>query len=306
MEIIHNINTYRISWLANSYNPITATGIINNYYIPENLKELEDICISLFQQKEFFKIIGHTSNLYFNPGTNIKHLISTRKVNHWTIKDDFVNCETGVNVKRLVRNMIDNGFEGFAGLIDLPGTIGGALYGNASVSHYSISNLLESVSILTPQGCIETLSYEDMQFKYRSSAFKRKTNEGIILNCTLRLKKGIAEKEKEKAKMIHEWRTKNQPGPTNNLGTTIIINQKNTTFRGKLLLFIAKVINWKKTSEFKKKILLKMTNNSILQPYLFGLNRYIWKDEKAHDLFSRYLKFIRTIYNDVKLEIEIL
>ena len=301
MQIRHNISTYSISWLASSYDPMTAKGKIDNYYIPECLEELKAICLDMTRNKVPFRIVGHTSNIYFHPQTNICNLISTRKVNKWHLDGNTLTCDCGVNVRSLARAMIEKGIEGFAGMIDLPGTVGGAIYGNSSVSHYSVSGLIDTVTILTNKGEIITLTQKDLGFQFRSSVLKRHELNGTILSCTLRINKGECAQERQTAVIVHEWRKKNQPGPLNNLGTTMILG-KRTKF-GLILAAIAKVLYILRKD--KTDFILKKSGGGILTPYVFGLNRYMWKDAHAHDLFHRYLEVIKKLYISPKLEIEI-
>ena len=304
MIIKNHVKTYSISWISSSYDKDTALGIINTYYIPETIDELQELCISLFTSGEELRVVGHTSNIYFLPNTNISNLISVRKLNRWQIEGNLLTCQCGVNVKALSKAMIDEGFEGFAGLIDLPGTIGGAIYGNASVGKYSITNMLESVKLLNENGQIEVYSKEDMNFQYRSSALKRQEMKGIILSCSLKLTMGDSGKEKRTAEGIHVWRVKNQPGPLNNLGTTALLN--NHSKYGFLAFSIAKLVAFGRSPIIKKNLVLKMLGASHLSPYLFGYNRFIWKDPKAHEFFYDYIRFINKAYKYPKLEIEVI
>ena len=140
-----------------------------------------------------------------------------------------------------------------------------------------------------------------MGFQFRSSVLKRHELNATILSCTLRVSKGERAKEKRTAAIVHEWRKKNQPGPLNNLGTTAILNKR--TIFGLLLMAVAKVLNLK--GEKRTVFILKHAGGEILKSYTFGLNRYIWKDANAHDLFNRYLVVIKKLYVSPKLEIEI-
>lgn len=303
MIVKHNIKTSSISWLRNSYDNDSSTGIINNYYIPENMEELRELCVRLQKKNLAYRVIGHTSNIYFLPDTNIPNLISTKRINKWNIEGNILSCECGTNVKSLARAMVDSGMDGFAGLIDLPGTIGGAIYGNASVGNYSISQMLKSIIILNSEGIIEEMSYNDMDFQFRSSCLKRKEMKGIILSCTLQLKRGDVKEQKRIAEEVHKWRIENQPGPLNNLGTTALLND--LTCFGYVVALSTKLLDYLHKNQLRNKIILRLAGASILHPYLFGFNRFIWKDSKAHELFETYLKFINRMYRNPKLEIEV-
>lgn len=82
---------------------------------------------------------------------------------------------------------------GLAGLVfavGIPGTVGGAVFMNAGAYGFSISELLEEVTVLHPRGSIEYLTAEDCGFGYRSSRFQR--DDSIVLNVALRLSERAA------------------------------------------------------------------------------------------------------------------
>lgn len=309
MIIKHKIRTYTVTWLANSYDKEKSTGIIDNYYIPENLSEFENLCKNLFLAKEDFKVIGHTSNIYLRPDTNIKHLISTRRLNTWKSENNYLLCDCGVSVMSLTKSMVNEGVEGFSGMIDLPGTVGAAIYGNAGVSKYSISNLLESITFLQEDGKIRVLTHEDLRFTFRSSALKRHEMSGVILRCKLKKEYGNKQEILQETLYIHKWRKDNQPGPARNLGTTALLADSKSTFSGGIVRAIAKlcchIIKPADSIMYKTNIILWLTGFSSLSPYLRGLNRFIWTDTEAHALFDKYLKFINKLYRNPKLEIEV-
>lgn len=310
MKKQQNIPTYSVTWLANTYDKNTSKGIIYNYYIPETLDELKSLCKELGPWK--VRVVGHTSNIYFLPDTNIKHLISTRLLKGWTIEGDKVVCECGVNVKQLVKAMIEEGAEGFAGMVDLPGTVAAAVYGNAGVGPYLMSKVLVSVEVLGNKGDVKSYSADELKFSERSSAFKRGEVKGTILTCTLKLEYGEKEAIKKEVDYYHEWRVKNQPGPSRNLGTTSLLRNDASTAKGKVVRAISKVvgscvalITRKDTTQCKTNVTLRLMGMSCLSKYMFGMNRFMWMDADAHKLFSKYVEIINKLYKNPRLEIEI-
>lgn len=309
MEEKHNIKSYSISWLANTYDGDTSTGIIENYYIPDSIDEFTTLCKSFYNKQEPFKIIGHSSNVYILPNTNIKNVISTRKLQKWNIDDGFLFCECGANIKRIARSMVDEGIKGFACMVDLPGTVGAAIYGNAGVSHDSVSGVLESVDILLSDGNICTFGYSDLGFTVRSSVLKRGEIDGVILSCKLRIEKGNVDDIISEANYVHNWRLANMPGPSRNLGTTFLLSDKSLTFLGSFVKSMVSLLclfsKCKSNQQLKLRLILHLLQYKELEPYMFGWNRYIWRDPKAHNQFGEYLKLIKKIYKKPRLEIEV-
>lgn len=309
MKIQHNIKSYSITWLANTYDKENSTGVVENYYQPETLDEFVDLCKDFYARKESFKLIGHTSNIYILPKTNIKNLVSTKYLNRWHSENGFCYCECGTSVMHLVKSMIERGVEGYACMVDLPGTVGAALYGNAGVSHDSIAKVLKSVSILTPDGLIKDYSYDDMNFDVRSSALKRSEFEGVIVSCCLYEKFGDPQRIKKEAENVHRWRIENQPGPSKNLGTTSLLTIVPISKYGYLVKAVAKICSLfvpkSKRKQVKLFVIFSLFGHKSLLPYIEGLNKYMWNDKDAHNHFDEYVEFINKMYKNPRLEIEV-
>ena len=306
MIIKQNIPIYSICWLNH-----TDGGMIGTFYEPETKEELIDLCRSLYKERKSFDLIGHTSNIYFLPNYSVDIMVSTRRLKNVEHKDDFIIADCGANVKALAHTMVNEGIKGFEGLIDLPGTIAAAVYGNASCYKCSVNDMLVSVEFLKENGEIVILKPEDLKFTKRSSALKRGEIKGVILSVTLRKEYGNAEQLKALAEKNHENRMKTQPGPQDNLGSIYAVtkgySQKSWLIRmlASLICLPLRLICKDKHSKAKVDAILRMYNAAELQPYVYGWNRYIWKDEKSHELFWKFHKIHQKVFNKSDFEIEI-
>lgn len=287
MKIYKDVKSYSVTWLANTYDKDKSQGTIANYYLPETIEELTELCRELYGKDEKFHVVGSTSNVYIRPNTSIKHLISIRLLNRFYLENGFTVCQCGASVKQIVRSMVKDGIDGYACMIDLPGTIGGGVYGNAGVSRHSIVRQLKDVTILLANGTIRTFPPEELGFTFRSSALKRGEMQGVILSCRLKRTPGNKKEIENEAMMVREWRKENQPGAARNLGTTSLLSIAKPTLKGKLLRAIAKcfayVLNPDDKADFKTRFIMKALGKPELSQYLFGLNRYMWMDPKAHE-----------------------
>ena len=70
----------------------------------------------------------------------------------------------------------------------LPGTLGGAIRGNAGAFGGEIKDVILEVEALDEKGNLKTLSRKQCNFSYRSSIFKK--NNWIVLSTALKLEKG--------------------------------------------------------------------------------------------------------------------
>jgi len=87
--------------------------------------------------------------------------------------------------------------KGLEWAVGIPGTIEGAVYGNAGVFEKSMKDAVESVEVLDAEtGKIKVFKNRDCQFTYRDSIFKRNKNL-IILSVKIKPKKSNPKKIKE-------------------------------------------------------------------------------------------------------------
>lgn len=308
MIIRYNIPVYDICWLNHA-----NSGMIGTFYEPESLDELRNIISKLYLEGRDFDLIGHTSNTYFLPDYGVDVMVSTRKCNNYSITESVIECDCGVHVAKLARKMVEDGVKGFEGLIDLPGTVGAAICGNASCYGCSVNSLLISFDLLKPDGGIETLNPDALKLSKRSSSLKRNELKGVILSVKLKKEHGDAVLLKELAEKNHHTRKVSQPSPKDNLGS-IYACMRNKTPIGVIVLGLAKFFgllygltgkNQKQVREKQKNIALSMMRARDLVPYVYDWNRYMWKDELAHTLFWKYDRIHRLLYKDNDFEIEI-
>ncbi|HYN05775.1 MAG TPA: UDP-N-acetylmuramate dehydrogenase [Vicinamibacterales bacterium] len=84
-----------------------------------------------------------------------------------------VRAEAGVTINGLVRWTISHGLAGLEAWAGTPGTVGGAIYGNAHFGGRNIGDLLTSAMLVTPTGDSATVPAAEMEFAYDTSRLKR-------------------------------------------------------------------------------------------------------------------------------------
>lgn len=95
----------------------------------------------------------------------------------------------GILMRTLAKKLCLLSLSGLEDIIDIPGTIGGGIIMNASAGlfKYLISNCLDKVKVITPDGEIKELSKEDCQLGARGSMLKYK--KYMVIEATFNLKK---------------------------------------------------------------------------------------------------------------------
>jgi UDP-N-acetylmuramate dehydrogenase len=92
---------------------------------------------------------------------------------------DRVRAEAGVTINGLVRWTISKGLASLEAWAGTPGTVGGAIYGNAHFSGSNISEKVVGLMLASRQGTLTAVRPEEMEFAYDTSRLQR-TGEILI------------------------------------------------------------------------------------------------------------------------------
>ncbi len=90
-----------------------------------------------------------------------------------------VRADAGVTINGLVRWTIGRGIAGLEAWAGTPGTVGGAVFGNAHFRGRLISELVARVTLVTAAGAIADVPVSDMEFGYDYSRLHR-TREVVV------------------------------------------------------------------------------------------------------------------------------
>jgi UDP-N-acetylmuramate dehydrogenase len=89
------------------------------------------------------------------------------------IGERLVRADAAVTINGLVRWTINRGLAGLEAWAGTPGTVGGAIVGNAHWMQVNIGDLVESVRLAKPDGTLLQVPADRMQFSYDYSRLKR-------------------------------------------------------------------------------------------------------------------------------------
>ena len=119
-------------------------------------------------------------------------------------------AESGVVIANLARRSASHGLAGLEWAAAVPGTLGGAVYGNAGAFGGDMAGNLIQAELLTESGR-ETWPVEKMEYGYRTSILKRQTLKLAILSAELRLEHSTKESVSVKIGEFSERRRATQP-----------------------------------------------------------------------------------------------
>jgi UDP-N-acetylmuramate dehydrogenase len=115
-------------------------------------------------------------------------VIRPRGGNVSAVGDRLVRADAAVTINGLVRWTINRGYAGLEAWAGTPGTVGGAIYGNAHWKSTNIGDLVDSVRLVKPDGTLLQAPADRMEFEYDYSRLKR-TGE-IVLWAAFRVTPG--------------------------------------------------------------------------------------------------------------------
>ena len=238
--------------------PHTTFGIggeADFFYVarkPEDLIKTVQITKEL---EILFFVLGKGSNLLVSD-SGFKGLVIENKCHKIFLNDKKITCQSGALLDDLISLSCENSLSGLEFAAGIPGTVGGAVYGNAGAWGKTVGDLLSEAVILNSQGRIEKVSKEYFEFGYRTS--KLKETKDILLSATFELEKEEKEKIKEEVKKNLEERRKRLPQKEKSAGCFF----KNIVDHGKKISagFLLEQVDAKKIKEGDAAVFKKHAN----------------------------------------------
>jgi UDP-N-acetylmuramate dehydrogenase len=123
--------------------------------------------------------------------------------------DGLVRADAGLTINGLVRWTINRGCAGLEAWAGTPGTVGGAIYGNAHFKGRNIGELVEAVEVVSGSGHVVRIPAADMDFGYDRSRLQR-TRE-IVLTADFRVGRGDTPALRAVARESLAYRKRTQP-----------------------------------------------------------------------------------------------
>ena len=142
-----------------------------------------------------------------------------------------VTVESGVVFSNLANRCASKGLSGLEWAATVPGTIGGAVYGNAGAFGGDVAGNLMCAQLLTEKGR-EEFSVEQMGYGYRTSVLKRGEVKAVVLLAELSLKNSTKEEVTVKIQQFSAHRKATQP-PGASMGS--MFKNPNGDYAGRLI-----------------------------------------------------------------------
>ncbi|MBN2163757.1 MAG: UDP-N-acetylmuramate dehydrogenase [Pontiellaceae bacterium] len=173
--------------------------------------ELSSVATILARAGVPFLVIGQGSNLLISDD-GIECVI-LRYCAENAPDVSFNGCRVTVSGSTLLDDLaaacIEMGIGDISYCSGIPGTVGGAIAGNAGAFGKQIGDVVESVRLMAPDGSASEVMVENLGFAYRHSFLKE--SGGVVLEATLKLKPFDIDAMKQERECIMELRRSKHP-----------------------------------------------------------------------------------------------
>lgn len=188
-------------------------GVADYFYSAETVEELV-IAIRAAQDLEMpYFILGNGSNIVVSDNGYPGLVIHNRSANLAFLPDKAqVIVDSGVSLARLIMEAASKDLTGLEFLAGIPGTVGGAVYGNAGAKGFSIGDYIKTATLFNNKNKILRVAGKNLEFTYRSSKLKKMIPpKPVILSVKLQLSHNRKEEIIRKIAFYKEIRQKTQP-----------------------------------------------------------------------------------------------
>lgn len=173
-----NYTSWRVGGLAEWY--VAPRDAVDLWPLLEWAKS-EDLPVTL---------LGAGTNLLISdrglPGLVLgtRHLRFTR----FDLETGQVTAAAGVPIARLAWQAAERGWQGLEWAVGIPGSVGGAVAMNAGAHRSETADILLNAQVLSQTGAIESLSREQLGFRYRTSILQ--SSGQLVTQVTFQLQPG--------------------------------------------------------------------------------------------------------------------
>ena len=165
-------------------------------------------------------ILGGGTNVLIGDG-GVRGMVLKPDIKTLEVEDGAVRAGAGVSMAELMECTIAKGLSGLEWAGGLPGTVGGAIRGNAGAFRGEMKDVIRtvrSVPLNSGKG-VRVRSRRNCRFGYRTSVFKEENGKEVILDAVFFLKRGDRKAIREAVEERIRYRRERQPLEYPNIGS---------------------------------------------------------------------------------------
>jgi len=204
-----------------NYTTARVGGPVDAMLILHTAVELENAARRLWEMNVGFQVLGAGSNVLVSDA-GIRGLVLLNQARNIKIDahsaSPSVWAESGANLGGVARQAALRGLSGLEWAGAVPGTVGGAVYGNAGANDGDMARSLLLAEILHPVEGKVSWPAEKLEYSYRSSLLKRNPGKYVVLAARMKLGYSQPDNVQEKMDGFNARRRQTQP-PGSSMGS---------------------------------------------------------------------------------------
>jgi UDP-N-acetylmuramate dehydrogenase len=154
-------------------------------------------------------LLGGGSNVLVSDAGVRGLVLRPRAGDMHAVSETAIRADAAVSINGLVRWTISHGHAGLAEWAGTPGTVGGAIYGNAHFGGRQIGELVTEVRVTSRAGAVRDVPQSAMAFAYDRSRLQE-TGE-VVLSVVFRVSPGSSDQLRNVARESLAFRKRTQP-----------------------------------------------------------------------------------------------
>lgn len=198
------------------YNSYGIGGMAKYLVEPTSVSELISVLNELDQKKIPWVVLGGGSNVLI-PDEDFNGAIVKVSIMDFKIDGEALEVGSGVYLNSMINTLIESGYTNLCPLYGIPGTVGGALVGNAGANGMCIYDDLVELTVVDKDKKVITYKREDITYGYRDTQFKK--TKDIIVKAVFNIRKGNKDDARNIILKNTSERRKKQPLEYKNAGS---------------------------------------------------------------------------------------
>lgn len=196
------------------FTTLQVGGPADLYYTLTDVEELPELIQAAKKLEIPFFVLGGGSNTIFHE-KGFRGLIIHMKAKNIEIAGERIIADAGVLLSQVLQAAMKNGLTGMEKFMGLPGTVGGAVRGNAGAFGVETKDVVEKALIWNEEQGLHEAPASYFNFSYRSSTVKKRQGQDIVLRVYYKLTKGDPKAAMKENAAVIASRLKKQPAGKN-------------------------------------------------------------------------------------------
>lgn len=220
-EILHTLfgDRFAVGEPLSRHTSARVGGLAEFFVEVKSADELQTAASLAYQHGIPYFVLGGGSNILI-ADKGVSGLVIHNRAKGVRFRSNGVNiictAESGANLSALARQCISKGLAGLEWAVSVPGTIGGAVFGNSGAHGSDMQSNLRAVRVWVPEEGVRVFATDELNYGYRTSALKEHTKNNaprpVILSAELQLATEAVSVLSARAEAFITQRKNTQPG----------------------------------------------------------------------------------------------